>query len=221
MPKIILSSSILSAANFAHLSDDILKAEAGGVDMIHVDVMDGIFVPNISVGSFIVETLRRITSLPLDVHLMIEKPENHIKAFSDAGASILTIHIENTPHVFRTLQEIRNLGCKAGIALNPGTPAGNITSVIPLVDQVLVMTVNPGFSGQKFIPQVVDKISQVQELLDGYHSSAVIQVDGGITSETIQQVVSAGARSIVAATAIFKHPGGPAAGIRALRDAVA
>lgn len=220
MTDIILSASILSSADFAHLGDDIRAAEQAGVDWIHVDVMDGSFVPNITMGPFIVETLRRITTLPLDVHLMIEKPENHIKAFRDAGASILTVHIENTPHIFRILQEIHALGCKAGIALNPGTPAQSISAITSLLDQVLVMTVNPGFSGQTFIPQTVTKIAQVHALLNQLQSKAVIQVDGGITAETLPQVVNAGARSIVAATAIFKHPQGISAGVRALRGAL-
>lgn len=219
MTDIILSASILSAADFSRLGDEIRAAEQGGVDWIHVDVMDGMFVPNITMGPFIVDTLRRITSLPLDVHLMIEKPENHIKAFRDAGASILTVHIENTPHIFRILQEIRFLGCKTGIALNPGTPASTISSVIPQLDQILVMTVNPGFSGQRFIPDTVQKISRVRDMLNQQKSNAIIQVDGGITTDTLSLVVEAGARSIVAATAIFKHPNGISAGIQALRNA--
>ena len=219
MTDIILSASILSAADFSRLGDEIRAAEQGGVDWIHVDVMDGMFVPNITMGPFIVDTLRRITSLPLDVHLMIEKPENHIKAFRDAGASILTVHIENTPHIFRILQEIHLLGCKTGIALNPGTPVSTISSVIPQLDQILVMTVNPGFSGQRFIPDTVQKISQVRDMLNQQKSNAIIQVDGGITADTLSLVVEAGARSIVAATAIFKHPNGISAGIQALRNA--
>jgi len=218
MPKIILSSSILSA-NFANLAQEIQTAEQGGVDWIHVDVMDGVFVPNITMGPFIVQTCRRITSLPLDVHLMIEHPEKHIQAFAQAGASILTVHIENTPHVHRVVEQIHELGCKAGIALNPGTSASTIEAIIPYIDQVLVMTVNPGYSGQEFIPGVVNKIAQVKQMLSGQNSAALIQVDGGITTQTIEQVVSAGARSIVAATAIFKNPTGIAAGIAALRKA--
>jgi ribulose-phosphate 3-epimerase len=220
MKEIKISASILSA-DFACLADQIHAAEAGGVDWIHVDVMDGSFVPNISMGPFIVETCRRITALPLDVHLMIEHPERHIEAFAAAGASNLSIHIENTPHAYRTLEQIRSLGCKAGIVLNPGTPAAQVEGVIPVIDFVLVMTVNPGFSGQKFIPAVVQKISGVDLLLRQHGSIAPIEVDGGITAETLPLVYQAGARLIVAATAIFKYPAGISAGIQALRQSVA
>jgi ribulose-phosphate 3-epimerase len=220
MQNLILSSSILSA-DFAHLADQIQAAEAGGVDWIHIDVMDGRFVPNITMGPFIVETCRRITRLPLDVHLMIEHPEQHLEAFANAGASNLSIHIENTPHAFRTLEHIRSLGCKAGIVLNPGTPAHQIEALIPIIDYVLVMTVNPGYSGQKFIPAMVKKIAQVHQILADHASPAWIEVDGGITSETLPAVYSAGARLIVAATAIFKYPSGISAGIDALRRSVA
>lgn len=220
MHAITISSSILSA-DFACLAEQIQAAEAGGVDWIHIDVMDGSFVPNISMGPFIVETCRRITTLPLDVHLMIEHPENHIEAFARAGATHISIHIENTPHAFRILEQIRALGCQAGIVLNPGTPVSAIAGVIPVVDYVLVMTVNPGFSGQKFIPAVVQKVTQVRQLLSQQGSAAPIEVDGGITSVTLPLVYAAGARLIVAATAIFKHPGGIAAGIHELRAAVA
>jgi ribulose-phosphate 3-epimerase len=220
MPAIIISSSILSA-DFSRLADQIHQAADGGVDWIHVDVMDGSFVPNITMGPFIVETCRRITSLPIDVHLMIEHPERHLAAFAQAGASQLSVHIENTPHIFRILEEIHELGCKAGIVLNPGTPVDRIESVISLVDLVLVMTVNPGFSGQKFLPESVNKVAQVRQLLADRGSQAVIQVDGGINPETLPSVVKAGARAIVAATSIFKAPAGISAGIRELRQAVA
>jgi len=220
MQAITISTSILSA-DFACLADQIHAVEAAGADWIHIDVMDGSFVPNITMGPFIVETCRRITSLPLDVHLMIDNPERHIEAFAQAGATNLSIHIENAPHAFRSLEQIQALGCKAGIVLNPGTPAAAMTSVIPVIDFVLVMTVNPGFSGQKFIPAVVGKIVQVRQLLNQQGSSAPIEVDGGITAETLPLVYSAGARLIVAATAIFKYPAGIAAGIQALRSATA
>lgn len=220
MQNLVLSSSILSA-DFAHLADQIQSAEAGGVDWIHIDVMDGSFVPNITMGPFIVETCRRITRLPLDVHLMIEHPDRHLEAFANAGASNLSIHIENTPHAFRVLEHIRALGCKAGIVLNPGTPAHQIEAVLPVCDYVLVMTVNPGYSGQKFIPAMVKKITQVRQILEDHASPALIEVDGGITPETLPAVYSAGARLIVAATAIFKYPSGISAGIQALRQSVA
>jgi ribulose-phosphate 3-epimerase len=212
-----LSASILSA-DFSDLAGQIRQCESAGIDWLHIDVMDGSFVPNISMGPFIVETCRRLTNLPLDVHLMIENPDRHLEAFARAGASNLTVHIENTPHIYRTLQTIRALGCKPSIALNPGTPASRIESVIPLLDMVLVMTVNPGFSGQQFIPEVVSKISEVQKMLDKNQSNARIEVDGGINEETLPAVVNAGANTIVAATAIFKFPAGIAAGAHLLRE---
>ncbi len=220
MPDILLSASILSA-DFARLGEEIDAAEAGGVDWIHVDVMDGQFVPNLSMGPFVVETCRRISKLPLDVHLMIETPDRIVPAFARAGASILSVHIENTPHIHRVLSEIHAAGCKAGVVLNPGTPAHSISAVLPLVDQVLVMTVDPGYSGQAFQPETVAKIAEVRQMLDQIQSPAVLQVDGGITPETLPQVYAAGARCCVAATAIFKHPAGISAGIQALRRAIA
>lgn len=220
MPAITISSSILSA-DFARLADQIHQAEAGGVDWIHIDVMDGSFVPNITMGPFIVETCRRITQLPLDVHLMIDHPERHLANFAQAGASLLSVHIENTPQIFRILEEIHELGCKAGIVINPGTPADRIEAVASLVDLVLVMTVSPGYSGQKFIPDTVRKITQVRQILAARNAQALIQVDGGINAETLPSVVKAGAQVVVAATAIFKAPGGIAAGIHELRQAVA
>ncbi len=220
MHEFTLSASILSA-DFACLGEQIQTAQTSGVDWIHIDVMDGSFVPNISMGPFIVETCRRITSLPLDVHLMIDHPEQHVEAFARAGATNLSIHIENNPHAFRTLEHIRALGCKAGIVLNPGTPATALEAVIPVIDYVLIMTVNPGYSGQKFIPATVQKITRVRQLLSQQGSEAPIEVDGGITADTLPLVHAAGARLVVAATAIFKHPAGISAGINALRAAVA
>ena len=220
MNKILLSSSILSA-DFSKLADQIKEAEDAGVDWIHIDVMDGHFVPNITMGPFIVETCRRISNLPLDVHLMIEKPENHIKAFANAGASTISIHVENNPNIVRTLQEIRSLGSKPGIVLNPGTPASAITALLNFFDMILLMTVNPGFSGQKFIPEIVQKITEVDHLLDTIENKPLIEVDGGITKDTITSTYAAGARVFVAATSIFKYPDGIAAGIQILRQAVA
>ena len=220
MDGILISSSILSA-DFSRLGEQIHEAEAGGVDWIHIDVMDGSFVPNITMGPFIVETCRRITKLPLDVHLMIEHPERHIEDFATAGATNLSIHIEDTPHIYRTIEHIQSLGCKAGVVLNPGTPANRLEAVAALMDYVLVMTVNPGYSGQQFIPDMVKKVAQVRQMLDAQGSNALIEVDGGITAETLPLVYQAGARLIVAATAIYKYPDGIAAGITALRRAVA
>lgn len=218
MNDIILSSSILSA-DFTRLEAQIKEAEAGGVDWIHIDVMDGHFVPNLTMGPFIVETCRRITRLPLDVHLMVTNPEDQVEWFAEAGADRLSIQVESTPHVFRLLQKIRELGCSPGIVINPGTPAHSLDEVLPLVDMVLVMTVNPGYSGQRFIPETVEKIARVCQMIQSRSLSTLIQVDGGITSETLPETYRAGARVFVAATAIFKHPDGIAAGIQQLRQA--
>jgi ribulose-phosphate 3-epimerase len=218
LSDIFISTSILSA-DFAHLADQIHAAEQAGVDWIHVDVMDGQFVPNISMGPFVVETVRRITKLPIDVHLMIEYPERHIAAFANAGADRISVHIENNPNVYRTLQELRELGVHPGIVLNPGTPANSISAVLDAVDMVLVMTVNPGFSGQLFLPQTISKVAAVKSMLESQRSNALIEVDGGMTEETLPAVYRAGARVIVAATAIFKHPQGISAGVQALRRA--
>jgi ribulose-phosphate 3-epimerase len=220
MTELILSASILSA-DFACLGDQLGSIEAAGVDWIHVDVMDGQFVPNITMGPFIVEHCTRLSTLPSDVHLMIEHPERHIEAFQRAGARNISIHIEDNPNVYRTLQQIRSLGCKPGIVLNPGTPASSVFPVLPLVDLVLVMTVNPGFSGQSFLPEVLPKIQELQLFITRQHLPTRIQVDGGITDLTIPAVCQAGASIIVAATAIFKHPQGIQAGVMALRQAVA
>lgn len=219
MDGIILSSSILSA-DFSRLGDQIREAEQAGVDWIHIDVMDGHFVPNLTMGPFIVEHCRMITNLPLDVHLMVLKPEIFIRDFASAGASTLTIHIEGNPNIHRTLQEIHDLGCKAGVALNPGTPPSSISSVIPLLDMTLVMSVNPGYSGQKHLAEASSRVKEVAVLLEENQSSALIEVDGGITSKNIKSLYQAGARVIVAATSIFKYPEGVQAGIRSLRESI-
>jgi ribulose-phosphate 3-epimerase len=212
----ILTSSILSA-DFACLGDQISQAEQAGIDWIHIDVMDGQFVPNITMGPFIVETCRRITRLPLDVHLMIETPERMYADFAHAGANLLYTHIETCPHIYRSIQHIHEVGCKAGVVLNPGTPAVAIEAVLPIVDVVLVMTVNPGYSGQQYIPGMVNKITQVRRALDEVNPRAMIAVDGGINAETLPLTLQAGAQVFVAATAIYKHPLGIAAGIQELR----
>ena len=219
MDPVILSSSILSA-DFAHLADQVKQAEESSVDWIHVDVMDGQFVPNITMGPFIVETCRRITTLPIDVHLMIEHPQNHIEAFANAGANLISVHIEGNPNIHRTLQALKQLNVQPGIVLNPGTPVGAIEGVASLVDFVLVMTVNPGYSGQKFLPESLEKIQQVRQMLDRKNPQARIEVDGGVSSENISALYHAGARCFVAATSIFRYPLGISAGIRALREAI-
>lgn len=217
MTKHILAPSIL-AADFTKLGEEIRAAESAGADWIHVDVMDGRFVPNISMGQFIVEACRRVTQLPLDVHLMIEKPEEHLETFAKAGASRLTVHVETCPHIHRTLQFIKSLGCEAGVTLNPGTAVGAIEPVLGEADLVLVMSVNPGFGGQGFIPESLVRITEIRKKLDALGSSAWLEVDGGVSVETISQLKEAGTTAFVAGTSVFKYPQGIEAGIKALRS---
>jgi ribulose-phosphate 3-epimerase len=216
----IIAPSILSA-DFTHLGADLAACEAAGADWIHVDVMDGRFVPNLTLGPVLVEACRRATKLPLDVHLMIERPERHIEAFAKAGASHITVHVETCPHMHRTLQQIKSLGCKAGVTLNPGTPVISIEPVLHLADLVLVLSVNPGFGGQEFLPEVLPKISSLRKSLDALGSSAPLEVDGGLSVRTLPEVQKAGADTFVSGTSVFKHPQGIAAGIRELRECVA
>jgi ribulose-phosphate 3-epimerase len=216
MNKCVLSPSILSA-DFARLGEEIATVEAAGADWIHVDVMDGHFVPNITMGPFIVATCRRITSLALDVHLMIEKPERYIEAFAKAGASGLTVHVETCPDISGTLKQIKSLGCRAGAVLNPETPVAALQPVLKEADLILVMSVHPGYSGQSFIPETIAKVSEIRKKLNALRSSAWLEVDGGIDRETLPQMKEAGATAFVAATAVFKHPDGPAAGVKSLR----
>ena len=214
----ILAPSILSA-DFTRLAEQIAECEAAGADWLHIDVMDGHFVPNITMGPFIVEACKRVSKLPLDVHLMIEKPEQHLEAFAKAGADHLTVHVETCPHLHRTLEFIKSLGCTAGVTLNPGTPVGALKAVLHLADLVLVMSVDPGFSGGKFVPESFARVADIRKRLDAVNSSAWLEVDGGINAENLPQMKSAGATAFVSATAIFKHPQGIAVGIRALQEA--
>ncbi|MEN6434254.1 MAG: ribulose-phosphate 3-epimerase [Anaerolineaceae bacterium] len=219
MSDLIISASILSA-DFTKLGDQIHSCEESNVDWIHIDVMDGHFVPNITMGPFIVEHCKRMTKLPLDVHLMIEKPENLVDAFIDTGANYLSVHIEGNPLVQRTLNHIRSRGCHPGIALTPSTPASMLESILPDVDFVLVMTVNPGFSGQSFQTGMTDKIQNICQMIEEKHLSVALQVDGGINATTLPIAYRAGARIAVAATAIFGYPEGISAGVNALRKSI-
>jgi ribulose-phosphate 3-epimerase len=210
-----IAPSILSA-DFARLADDIARVAEGGADWIHVDVMDGCFVPNLTYGAKVIETLRRITELPLDVHLMVVQPEKYFESFAAAGASALTIHVEAAPHLHRQLCRIKELGCLAGAALNPATPVEMVSEVAADLDLLLVMTVNPGFGGQSFIRHSIDKVRRARMLLDAAGSAAALEVDGGINRETIQSVWRAGADTFVAGHAVFAAPD-PGAEIAALR----
>ena len=213
----VIAASILSA-DFTRLGEQIAEAEAAGADWIHVDVMDGHFVPNLTMGPFVVEACRRVTKLPLDVHLMIEVPERFLEGFAQAGASSLIVHVETCPDISGTLNIIKSLGCKAGVTLNPATLASDIEPALKHADQVLVMTVQPGYSGQEFMPEIISKVAEIRRRLDETHSSAWLEVDGGISAATIFRVREAGADAFVVASAIFHNPAGIAAGIRSLRE---
>jgi len=211
-----IAPSILSA-DFAHLARDIAAVEAGGADLIHVDVMDGHFVPNITIGPPVVRAVKRVATRPLDVHLMITDPDRYLEAFVEAGAAMLSVHVEVLPHLHRTLDAIKRLGAQAGAVLNPSTPVHALEEVARDVDFVLVMSVNPGFGGQRFIPGSLDKIRRVRALLDRAGSAAPIEVDGGIDRDTVRGVVEAGATILVAGNAVFGG-GHPEAAVRALRE---
>jgi ribulose-phosphate 3-epimerase len=214
---LVISPSIL-AADFGRLSEEIKAVTAAGADWIHVDVMDGHFVPNITIGPPIVEAIRQATDLPLDVHLMIEQPERYIEQFVKAGAATLGVHAEACPHLHRTIAQIRETGARSSITLNPGTPAGAVESVLGDVDQVLVMTVNPGFGGQRFIPSMLPKIETIRGWIRDRQLDVTLQVDGGITVDNIHSAARAGADAFVAGTAVFGAPSYKKA-IAALRKA--
>ncbi|MBT2691401.1 ribulose-phosphate 3-epimerase [Bacillus sp. ISL-55] len=197
-----IAPSILSA-DFARLGEEIMDVERGGADYIHVDVMDGHFVPNITIGPLIVEAIRPVTKLPLDVHLMIENPDQYIEAFAKAGADYITVHVEASRHLHRTIQLIKSTGVKAGVVLNPATPVDSLKHIIEDIDMVLLMSVNPGFGGQKFISSVLPKIRQVKELADSMNPEVEIEVDGGVNEETAKLCVEAGANVLVAGSAVF------------------
>ena len=203
--SVLIAPSILSA-DFARLGDAVAAAERGGADLIHVDVMDGHFVPNITIGVPVVKSLKRIAKVPLDVHLMIEDPDRYIDAFAEAGAAMISVHVEALRHLHRTVHAIKALGVKAGIVINPGTPIVALQEVAADVDFVVVMSVNPGFGGQTFIPRSESKVREVRALLDGAGNQAPVEIDGGVDQHNIALVVAAGARIIVAGSAVFNTP---------------
>ena len=211
-----IAPSILSA-DFAHLADEVAAVEAAGADLLHVDVMDGHFVPNLTIGPPIVESLRKVTALPLDVHLMVTNPDAVIPDFAKAGANYLTVHTETCPHLHRTIQGVKELGVNAGVTLNPSTSLSALEEVVADVDLVLIMSVNPGFGGQSFIPACLDKIRRARQLIDRTGSQALLEVDGGIKIENAGDVLQAGADVLVAGSAIFHSPN-YAGTIAAFRD---
>lgn len=211
-----IAASILSA-DMGKLSEEIAMCEAGGADWIHIDVMDGRFVPNLTFGAKVIDAAKRATKLPLDVHLMVVEPENYFDSFAKSGANGMTIHTEVSPHLKRQLDRIRELGCRAGAAVNPATPLSAVTEVIADIDLLLVMTVNPGFGGQSFIPGSVEKVNRARQMLSTARSSATLEVDGGIDRDTIGQAWGAGADTFVAGNAIFSARN-PRAEIGELRD---
>jgi len=201
-----IAASILSA-DFCRLGEQVAAAEAGGADYIHCDVMDGHFVPNITIGPLVVRAVRRSTSLPLDVHLMIEHPERYIPSFAEAGASNLTVHVETCPHLHRTVQQIRELGVGASVTINPATPLTTLDEILPYVDMVLLMSVNPGFGGQEFIETMYRKIECMRDTVDRRGLDVDIEVDGGVDMDTVAGIVEAGASVLVSGSAIFRHQG--------------
>lgn len=211
-----IAPSILSA-DFARLGEQVAEAAQGGADYIHVDVMDGHFVPNITIGPLIVEAIRPITSLPLDVHLMIEAPERYVGDFAQAGADIITVQWEACPHLHRVIQAIKDLGVKAGVAVNPATPVASLADILADLDLVLIMSVNPGFGGQTFIPNTIRKLHALRHMMGEQEASCEVEVDGGINAETAPTVVAAGAEVLVAGSAVFNRKASVAENIAALR----
>ncbi|HEX3424628.1 MAG TPA: ribulose-phosphate 3-epimerase [Acidimicrobiales bacterium] len=215
-PGAIHLAPSLLAADFGHLADSVAALEGSGTERLHVDVMDGVFVPNFTFGTDTVRALRRVTDLPLELHLMIVEPERHLETFAGAGADAMTIHYEVSPHLHRSLARIRELDCRAGAAINPSTPASCLDDVLEMCDLALVMTINPGFGGQKLIPRTLLKVTRVREEIDRQGLTVEVEVDGGVTADNAQACVAAGANVLVAGTAVFAHADGPAAGGRAV-----
>jgi ribulose-phosphate 3-epimerase len=213
-----LAPSILSA-DFARLDEQIGEVVRAGADYIHVDVMDGHFVPNITIGAPVVASIRPVTSLPLDVHLMIEQPERYVSQFAQAGADIITVHVEASPHLHSTIRAIKELGVKAGVSINPPTPIGTVEEFLSDVDLVLVMSVNPGFGGQFFIPETLPRIASIRKTLDDRGLRAELEVDGGINADNATDIVKAGGNVLVAGNSIFRAPEGISAAMRRLRKA--
>ncbi|WP_376791951.1 ribulose-phosphate 3-epimerase [Thermoflexus sp.] len=219
MREIKIAPSILSA-DLACLARAVSEVAEAGADWIHVDVMDGHFVPNLTFGMPVVAALRRTTALPLDVHLMIEAPERYLEAFAHAGADRLIVHVEACPHLHRVVHQIRGLGLRAGVALNPATPLGAIEEILPDIDQVLIMTVNPGFGGQAFIERMLEKVRRARRMIDALGRPIELEVDGGVGPENASALVEAGATVLVAGASIFEAPEGPAEALRRLRRSV-
>ena len=217
--RIKLAPSILSA-DFARLGEQVAEATRAGADYIHIDVMDGHFVPNITIGAPIVASIRLWTSLPLDVHLMIEHPERHISDFAASGADIITVHVEACTHLHRTIESIKQMGKKAGVALNPATSLNSIEEILPYVDLTLIMSVNPGFGGQSFIPETLSKITRLRKMLDEGKFNAELEVDGGITIDNAVSIVKAGANVLVVGNSVFKAKEGIIQSLQRLRRAV-
>lgn len=220
MPNLIKIAPSFLTADFARLGEEVRAAEAAGADYLHMDVMDGRFVPPITFGPLVVAAVRRLTSRPLDVHLMVEQPERHLQAFAEAGASILSVHVEVCPHLHRVLQQIRDLGCRPGVCLNPATPPSAVDEVLGDVDQVMVMGVNPGWGGQAFIPSTLDKMRRLRATLDERGLAADLEVDGGVSVATAPRCVEAGARVLVAGSAVFNDRASVAENMQALRQSL-
>ena len=210
-----LAPSLL-AADFGHLAAAVASLEGSGTERLHVDVMDGVFVPNFTYGTDSVRALKRVTDLPLELHLMIVEPERHLETFASAGADAITVHYEVSPHLHRTLSAIRELDCRSGVAINPSTPASSIEDVLEMCDLALVMTINPGFGGQKLIPRMLSKVEQVRGGIERQGLDTEVEVDGGVDASNARACVDAGANVLVAGTAVFGHADGPAAGGQAV-----